>query len=88
MACSLVCSTRGCINASLGDLSHGGDYGTVSEAAGLEPLWSVTYQREVFLDNSGTFWLLLSLYLIIVSKSRLSHIVQAFAHLAASVQIL
>ncbi len=42
----------------------------------LSPL-SLTYQRQVFLDNVGTFWLLLSLYLIIASKSRLSYIVSA-----------
>jgi 4-amino-4-deoxy-L-arabinose transferase-like glycosyltransferase len=42
----------------------------------LSPI-SLTYQRQVFLDNVGTFWLLLSLYLIIASKSRLSYIVSA-----------
>jgi transposase/4-amino-4-deoxy-L-arabinose transferase-like glycosyltransferase len=42
----------------------------------LSPI-SLTYQRQVFLDNVGTFWLLLSLYLIIASKSRLSYIVLA-----------
>jgi hypothetical protein len=31
----------------------------------------------VFLDNVGTFWLLLSLYLILVSKSRLSYLALA-----------
>lgn len=42
----------------------------------LSPI-SLTYQRQVFLDNAGTFWLLLSLYLIIASKSRLAYIVSA-----------
>src|SRR5258708_30243898 len=39
----------------------------------LSPI-SLTLQRQVFLDNVGTFWLLLSLYLIIASKSRLSYL--------------
>ncbi|QBD79766.1 phospholipid carrier-dependent glycosyltransferase [Ktedonosporobacter rubrisoli] len=39
----------------------------------LSPL-SVDYQRLVLLDNIGTFWMLLSLYLIFVSESRLSYI--------------
>lgn len=38
---------------------------------------SLIYQRQVFLDNIGVFWLLLSLYLIIASKSRLSYITLA-----------
>jgi hypothetical protein len=42
----------------------------------LSPI-SLAYQRQVFLDNIGTFWLLLSLYLIITSKSHLSYIVLA-----------
>ncbi len=42
----------------------------------LSPI-SLTYQRQVFLDNVGTFWLLLSLYLLIASKSRLSYIALA-----------
>jgi 4-amino-4-deoxy-L-arabinose transferase-like glycosyltransferase len=40
----------------------------------LSPL-SIIYQRQVFLDNIGTFWLLLSLYLMIASNSRLPYIV-------------
>jgi transposase/4-amino-4-deoxy-L-arabinose transferase-like glycosyltransferase len=42
----------------------------------LSPI-SLTLQRQVFLDNVGTFWLLLSLYLILISKSRLSYLVLA-----------
>src|SRR6266487_851319 len=42
----------------------------------LSPI-SLAYQRQVFLDNVAIFWLLLSLYLIIVSKSHLSYIVLA-----------
>ena len=42
----------------------------------LSPI-SLTYQRQVFLDNVSTFWLLLSLYLLIASKSRLSYLVLA-----------
>src|SRR5947209_112375 len=42
----------------------------------LSPL-SIVYQRQVFLDNIGTFWLLLSLYLLVISNSRLLYIVLA-----------
>ena len=38
---------------------------------------SLVYQRQVFLDNIAVFWLLLSVYLIITSKSRLAFIVGA-----------
>lgn len=38
---------------------------------------SITYQRQVFLDNIATFWLLLSLYLLVSSTSRLKYIVGA-----------
>lgn len=38
---------------------------------------SITYQRQVFLDNIATFWLLLSLYLLVSSASRLKFIVGA-----------
>jgi len=38
---------------------------------------SLVYQRQVLLDNIGVFWLLLSLYLIIASESRLSYITLA-----------
>jgi len=38
---------------------------------------SITYQRQVFLDNIATFWLLLSLYLLVSSNSRLKYIVGA-----------
>jgi 4-amino-4-deoxy-L-arabinose transferase-like glycosyltransferase len=42
----------------------------------LSPL-SITYQRQIFLDNVATFWLLLSLYWLAVSNSRLLYIVLA-----------
>src|SRR5438270_1634231 len=42
----------------------------------LSPI-SLNYQRQVFLDNVSTFWLLLSLYLLMTSKSRLSYLVLA-----------
>jgi transposase/4-amino-4-deoxy-L-arabinose transferase-like glycosyltransferase len=42
----------------------------------LSPL-SITFQREVLLDNFATFWFLLSLYLVVVGKSRLPYIVSA-----------
>lgn len=42
----------------------------------LSPL-SLTYQRQVFLDNIGIFWFLLSFYLLISGKSRLQYIVGA-----------
>jgi 4-amino-4-deoxy-L-arabinose transferase-like glycosyltransferase len=42
----------------------------------LSPL-SVTFQRQIYLDNVATFWLLLSLYLIVVGDSRLLFIVIA-----------
>ncbi|HEY6539537.1 MAG TPA: phospholipid carrier-dependent glycosyltransferase, partial [Ktedonobacteraceae bacterium] len=38
---------------------------------------SITYQRQVFLDNIATFWMLLSLYLLVSSASRLKYIVGA-----------
>ncbi len=40
----------------------------------LSPL-SILYQRQVLLDNIGTFWLLLALYLLVASNSRLLYIV-------------
>jgi hypothetical protein len=42
----------------------------------LSPL-SVTYQRQIFLDNIGIFWFLLSLYLLLSSESRLHSITGA-----------
>jgi transposase/4-amino-4-deoxy-L-arabinose transferase-like glycosyltransferase len=42
----------------------------------LSPL-SITFQREVLLDNFATFWFLLSFYLVVISKSRLLYIVSA-----------
>src|SRR5260221_5253112 len=38
---------------------------------------SITFQREVLLDNFATFWFLLSLYLVVASKSRLLYLVSA-----------
>ncbi|GAC1670865.1 MAG: hypothetical protein PVS3B1_10070 [Ktedonobacteraceae bacterium] len=38
---------------------------------------SLTYQRPVFLDNIATFWLLLSLYLLIAGNSRLLYVILA-----------
>ena len=40
----------------------------------LSPL-SLDFQRQVLLDNVGTFWLLLSIYLLMISDSRLLYIV-------------
>ena len=51
----------------------------------LSPL-GLVYQRQVFLDNVGTFWLLLSLYSIVKGNSRLSHIV--FAAISLGVALL
>ncbi len=42
----------------------------------LSPI-SLTYQRQVLLDNVGTFWLLFALYFIVISNSRLPYIVLA-----------
>ncbi len=38
---------------------------------------SITFQREVLLDNFATFWFLLSFYLVVASKSRLFYTVSA-----------
>ncbi len=51
----------------------------------LSPL-SITYQRQVLLDNVATFWLLLSLYLLVVGNSRLKYIV--FSALALGIAFL
>lgn len=40
----------------------------------LSPL-GITYQRQVFLDNIATFWLLLSLFFLVAGNSRLLYIV-------------
>ncbi len=40
----------------------------------LSPL-SITFQRQVLLDNVATFWLLLSLYFLVIGNSRLLFIV-------------
>lgn len=50
----------------------------------LSPL-SLLYRHEVLLDNMGTFWLLLSLYLITNGKSRLGAVVLAAAALASAI---
>jgi 4-amino-4-deoxy-L-arabinose transferase-like glycosyltransferase len=50
----------------------------------LSPL-SITYQRQIFLDNIATFWLLLSLYLLAVSNSRLLFLVLAAVSFGISV---
>lgn len=42
----------------------------------LSPI-SITFQREVLLDNFATFWLVLALYLLVAGKSRLLFIVSA-----------
>src|SRR5260221_1082274 len=38
---------------------------------------SITYQVQIFLDNIATFWLLLSIYFLAISNSRLIYIVLA-----------
>jgi hypothetical protein len=35
---------------------------------------AIAFQRQVFLDNIGTFWVLLSLYLLVAGNSRLRYI--------------
>jgi 4-amino-4-deoxy-L-arabinose transferase-like glycosyltransferase len=50
----------------------------------LSPL-SVTFQRQIYLDNISTFWLLLSLYLLAVSNSRLLYFVLAAISFGISV---
>ena len=50
----------------------------------LSPL-SVTYQRQIYLDNVATFWLLLSLYLLAISNSRLLFVVFAAISFGLSV---
>jgi 4-amino-4-deoxy-L-arabinose transferase-like glycosyltransferase len=51
----------------------------------LSPI-SVIYQRQIFLDNIGTFWLLLSLYFLVISDSRLRYI--TFAALSFGIALL
>lgn len=36
---------------------------------------SITYQRQIFLDNIATFWLLVSIYLLVVGRSRLKYLI-------------
>lgn len=40
---------------------------------------SITFQREVLLDNIATMWLLVALYLLVVSESRLRYLVASAA---------
>src|SRR5215831_685069 len=47
---------------------------------------SITFQREVLLDNFATFWFLLALYLAVASKSRLPYIV--FSAICLGISIL
>ena len=49
----------------------------------LSPL-GIGYQRQVLLDNVATFWFLVSLYLIVVSNSRLLYIVLSAVALGIS----
>jgi hypothetical protein len=66
---------------------------TGSRAAGLlammlfslSPL-AITYQRQIYLDNIATFWLLLSLYLLVSGESNLRKIV--FSAVALGMSIL
>lgn len=46
---------------------------------------SVAFQREVLLDNIAVFWLLFSLYLIVVSRSRLLYLTGAALALGLAV---
>ena len=67
-------------------LSHSRSAGLLALALfAFSPL-AIGYQREVSLDTIGTFWLLLSLYLLVISDSRLAHIV--FAGVALGIAIL
>ena len=50
----------------------------------LSPL-GITFQREVLLDNVAAFWLLLSLYLLVVGNSRLLYIVLSAVALGISI---
>jgi Dolichyl-phosphate-mannose-protein mannosyltransferase len=51
----------------------------------LSPM-SVTFQRQIYLDNVATFWLLLSLYFLAVSDSRLLFMV--FAAISFGISVL
>lgn len=50
----------------------------------LSPL-SITYQRQVLLDNIATFWFLVSLYLLVIGNSRLLYIVLSAVALGISI---
>ncbi len=52
-------------------------------AFSLSPL-SITFQRQVFLDNIATFWLLLSLYFLVIGESRLRFLVMSAVALGIS----
>jgi 4-amino-4-deoxy-L-arabinose transferase-like glycosyltransferase len=47
---------------------------------------AVAFQRQVFLDNIGTFWILLSVYLLIAGNSRLRYTV--FSAIALGIAFL
>jgi len=51
----------------------------------LSPL-SIIYQRQIYLDNIATFWVLLSLYFLVMGNSRLKYIV--LSALSFSIAIL
>jgi len=51
----------------------------------LSPL-SIIYQRQIYLDNIATFWVLLSLYFLVMGNSRLKFIV--LSALSFSIAIL
>ncbi len=50
----------------------------------LSPL-SISYQRQVLLDNIATFWLLVSLYLLVIGNSRLVYIALSAVTLGISI---
>jgi hypothetical protein len=50
----------------------------------LSPL-STTFGRQIYLDNVGSFWLLLALFLMVVGNSRLLFIVGAALSLAMAI---
>jgi len=66
-------------------LSHSRSAGLLALALfEFSPL-AITYQREVSLETIGTFWLLLALYLLVISDSRLLHIVLASVSLGIAI---
>lgn len=66
-------------------LSHSRSAGLLALALfELSPLVT-SYQREISLETIGTFWLLLALYLLVISDSRLLHIVLASISLGIAI---